>query len=1343
MTCVLQMDAVILEHHIFAAVTGEASDISSLDPRLKRPKKEDALALQQLCVYIQAPSDDAPNQMTQLSNLLAAARGLLRGQFCGSPRRVSAPPRPTTHHSIYGRLGNHSDAAFAIRFVRKAADRQGQWINWIWQGTRIISTQQPEKRGGWLLPPLQTAVRLPKNQNNHPSPLLPYANQPLNSPPQIQLKAPLSRSRFTKHAEKISQRNRDSGTCSRNCRSLSQPISSRGDIAHFDEPLTRVPEEAAISHICLDIQEPVPVNLHPSSSASSASSAAAPRLSLLMFANIFRVFLRPTRPQEDDLSSLHVHIDVDRQRDQLLWAREKERERRRQAKSNLTNPLSGATTEIELTAQYPITYGTGSGSSDISPPVTELAAPVLDRRASVFPAHGGSAVHLQPRNSLVQAPIVPQSQPKAGKGMATGISSSMVENKDFLGGTVELNLPSAEECMAVEAAAEAARQKEEEEAFPVAAPPLPSQSPVLSDKDYRTMNLSPGPALSFLEPEYPQEQTSILTEPVVGPSNARPLSQKLPTPVIPQVKIFEPLESKAVGPSTSTAEVTANISESGNAFGTVESETKIKRIKKTKSSRKTAKSESSPSGEEKKEQVKENSEKSKEKKKEKEKDKGKGKEKVKEKSKGKEKEKEKSKEKVKEKEKEKSKEKEKEREKGKGKEKEREKEKHKDKGKDKGKASTEKEDHRHSRHDEPQNGNDKSKSRESHKTRGEKHSAKDEKRDGEKPEKKRKKRHHTNTSKPPAGVVMADGSTRETHKHERPKNGKENIPPQPPVPPMITPAPVVHKGGILKPTEIGKHRKSSHHRNHSPHKRSDGERSEPAKEKRVEVRTPSEEEAHRKRRKEEKARIKQAEQPLPQQDIVAAEEDQKVHNRSGVHKPKKSDRNGEEKGNSSHSRKHKHRSKPRKDETEEERSQRRAARKARKLEKALQQEAAAEASAITAAPPPHPAAGAKRHSFQPEVPFRILSPVIEGSPEPPESVPLPLSPANYPVQSHAPLPDLPELPGDEVPLVPQDSSAHSSQRPVTRILTVPSDDAAVYTEEQLPPRPPTPPPAAYSAQSVSQAQPNPSQAPFHERRHPHEEKIVVPPELSQEHAEYSARRSKKSENPATTETREVRRKRRSEKNPAGEAPVAPPPAAIVQPDDARAARRSKRTPEEAEARKLRREARKIEKLAAVNAALKRDQKHQSGSASLTRHQSKGSHVELSAYQANAMKSSSTVGFHYPDPRTEPGYGHYGYGINTGEGPSIATGITSPPPGKMPKHKKSVTIDEGHRGQGSGYIRDGREKQRERDRERLRKQREKEAKAAAAAAAANANASGSGKRFGMFSLKRSFSKLFRP
>src|SRR5690606_22303329 len=107
-----------------------------------------------------------------------------------------------------------------------------------------------------------------------------------------------------------------------------------------------------------------------------------------MFANIFRSLLRPTRPEDDESSSLDVHVDVDRQKDQEYWQRERERERRRAARLNNKSQTTGAGPPIELAPQ--ITYGPDGSVVTDAGQSAELVAPVLKRTATVFPAHEGA-----------------------------------------------------------------------------------------------------------------------------------------------------------------------------------------------------------------------------------------------------------------------------------------------------------------------------------------------------------------------------------------------------------------------------------------------------------------------------------------------------------------------------------------------------------------------------------------------------------------------------------------------------------------------------------------------------------------------------------------------------------------------------------------------------------------------------------------------------------------------------------------------------------------------------------------------------------------------------------------
>jgi len=1007
-----------------------------------------------------------------------------------------------------------------------------------------------------------------------------------------------------------------------------------------------------------------------------------------MLAGIIRSWLRPAQaqPVDDENSSLHVHVDAEgRAKDQIYWEREKERERKRTARANTRAQPAAGGASIELAPRLPIFHGTGSPSTvGPVPSVNELVAPVLDRKAERFPAHGGGAVsaaHLHP-NPVVPAPpvIVPPSQPRSGRIGTTSATFNMAESHDHYVPPGGFSEPSAEECIAL-AAAEAARQREEEDALSAPAPPLPSQSPALSDIDYRTMNLSPGPAPSFLEPYYPRQNPPVATEALDQPTvHVAPLQQ--PVPVAPQSKVV-PL--KRISPLIPTTAPAPTITSGGGAVLGVEENAKLRQHKnqinapeaeavitageskhrdkgKDRQRQSHHLSEISPSSTRDKDKTRHGE---------------KSKDRHKHKDPGDEMEKKEKKEK---------------REKRDKRERKEKKERKEDKGHKGHKEYKEYKEHKgHKEHKE-------------HKERGH-------------------RRHRDKQKEPivqnPSGAVP----TPEIRRIPPPKlqKEKENDPP------LAKPV-VAHSPGILKPVDAS----TSNGKQPS--------RTETTERKTVKVRTPEEQAAHLKRKearriaKEQERAIRQAtEGNKGVEGATSTEHNHHDGHRKRHRRSKSSKREGGE-GNNRH--------RKRDGESVEERSQRKAAKRAHKLAEALK----AEPGNANSGPPL--SEGNKRHSLQLELSGRILSPVPEGSTEPADSIRLPLSPAGYPIQPTTPIPNLPELPAGNV----------------IRNPSRPSREPVAYTETQIPPRPSTPPPAAYSSQDIILSPAGAVHISQPRRRRSYDDKIVVLPEPAQSNqAEGSRNRPSKSKPPVVTplvphlvaatittpESKEERRRRRAERAQLASQPYPPPAAAIVPPEEAHVTRqhRKKRSPEEIEAKRVRKEARKA-KVAAANAALQAINEDEILPSTSAAHPTKGSRPELTLYQASALRNNSVVGLHQPDPRTQPGYGHYGYGT---DGKTV--GLTSPPPGKGPRHRKSVTIDMGARDGGPSYARDGREKERERERdrerdrerERQRKEKEKEAKAKQAQEAKEAKLKAqntSGKRFGMFSLKRSFSKLFR-
>ncbi|KAF8445364.1 hypothetical protein BGX38DRAFT_1271237 [Terfezia claveryi] len=999
-----------------------------------------------------------------------------------------------------------------------------------------------------------------------------------------------------------------------------------------------------------------------------------------MIAGIIRSWLRPAQaqPVDDENSSLHVHVDAEgRAKDQIYWEREKERERKRTARANTRTQPAANGASIELTPRLPIFHGTGSPSTEGPvPSVNELVAPVLDRKAERFPAHGGgavSAVHLQP-NQVVPAPpvIVPPSQPRSGRIGTTSATFNMAESHDHyvpLGGFSE---PSAEECMAL-AAAEAARQREEEDALSAPAPPSPSQSPALSDIDYRRMNLSPGPVPSFLEPYYPRQNPPVATE-VLDQSSVH-LQLQQPVTLASQSKDVPSKRISPLVPATAPAPPIA--SGGGVVFGVEEDA----RLRQHKSQNIVPETEAVITAGE---------------------------------------------------------------------------SKHRDKGKDRERQS------HHPREISPSSTRDKdktrSKDRHKHKDAGDKK----EKR-GKRERKERKERKENIEKKKEKGhsVHKEKGHNKHKDKQKEPivqnpsgavpipeigripppklQKEKENVPP----PAKLVAAP---SSGILKPADEGRHY-TQHSEGHASapdgkHRtKREATAADPGKRKSVKVRTPEEQAAHLKR-KEARRKAKEQERAIRQttegnKGVEGATSTEHNHREGHHEKHRKGHHKEHHKSKSAgHEDREKKRSKDRKRDGEsvEERSQRKAARRARKLAEALK----ADPGNASSGPPL--SEGNKRHSIQLELSGRILSPVPEGSTEPAESIRLPLSPAGYPIQPTTPIPNLPELPAGDV----------------VRNQSRPPREPVAYTAAQIPPRPSTPPPAAYSSQDITLPLAGAARIPQPRRKRSYDDKVVVPP--APNHAESSRHRPSKitpvvpylvAASATTSESKAERQKRRAERSQLASQPYPPPQAAIVPPEVAHAARqhRKKRSPEEIEAKRLRKEARKA-KVAAANAALQAINEDEILPSVSVSHPSKGSRPELSLYQASVLRNNSVVGLHQPDP---PGYGHYGYGT---DGKTVD--LTSPPPGKGPRHRKSVTIDIGARDGGSSYARDGREKARERERDRdrdrerarQRKEKEKEAKAKQAQDAKEAKEAKlkaqntSGKRFGMFSLKRSFSKLFR-
>lgn len=1021
-----------------------------------------------------------------------------------------------------------------------------------------------------------------------------------------------------------------------------------------------------------------------------------------MIAGIIRSWLRPAQaqPVDDENSSLHVHVDAEgRAKDQIYWEREKERERKRTARANTRTQPAASGASIELTPRLPIFHGTGSPSTEGPvPSVNELVAPVLDRKAERFPAHGGgtvSAVHLQP-NQVVPAPsvIVPPSQPRSGRVGTTSATFNMAESHDHyvpLGGFSE---PSAEECMAL-AAAEAARQREEEDALSAPAPPLPSQSPALSDIDYRRMNLSPGPVLSFLEPYYPRQNPPIATE-VLDQTSVHAVQLQQPVTLASQSKDVPPKRISPLVPATAPAPAIA--SGGGAVFGVEEDA----RLRQHKSQNNVPETEAIITAGE---------------------------------------------------------------------------SKHRDKGKDRQRQShhlpgispSSTRDIDKARHGERSKDRHKHKDAGDKKEKREKRERKERKERKENKEKKEERGHRRHKEKGhkekghqkhkdkqkepivqnPSGAVPIPEIGRipppKLHKE------KENVPPHAKL--VAVPSP-----GILKPADEGRHY-SQHSEGHArapdgKHRtKTEATDADPGKRRSVKVRTPEEQAAHLKR-KEARRKAKDQERAIRQttegnKGVEGATSTEHNH-REGHHEGHREGhheghRKGHHKGHhKSKSRGHedgerKRRNDRKRDgESVEERSQRKAARRARKLAEALK----ADPGNASSGPPL--SEGNKRHSLPLELSGRILSPVPEGSTEPADSIRLPLSPAGYPIQPTTPIPNLPELPAGDV----------------VRKQSRPPREPVAYTAAQIPPRPSTPPPAAYSSQDITLPPAGAVLIAQPRRRRSYDDKIVVPPEPNQ--AKSSRHRPSKitsvvpnlvAASATTSESREERQKRRAERSHLASQPYPPPEAAIVPPEVAHAARqhRKKRSPEEIEAKRLRKEARKA-KVAAANAALQAINEDEILPSASVAHPSKGSRPELSLYQASVLRNNSVVGLHQPDPRTQPGYGHYGYGT---DGKTVDFTSPPPPPGKGPRHRKSVTIDIGARDGGPSYARDGREKERERERDRdrdrekaRRKEKEKEAKAKQAQEAKEAKEAKlkaqntSGKRFGMFSLKRSFSRLFR-
>ncbi|KAI5810269.1 hypothetical protein DFH27DRAFT_649746 [Peziza echinospora] len=1078
-----------------------------------------------------------------------------------------------------------------------------------------------------------------------------------------------------------------------------------------------------------------------------------------MFATIIRSFLRPTRPDEDDHSSLHVHADVDRQRDKERWERERERserERRRASRPRVhapgaassaglhpsSTPAVSSGSAIELTPRYStLTHGSVTGSTEPAQSVSELAAPVLDRTAVAFPAHGGSVPQPQQPLPIPHLPLqhtsphigppVPTPQPKSAR-LATAATIGPVDGYSNYGGN---DMGSA----TVEAV------RIEHDGMAPLAPPQPSQSPAISEMDYRPMNISPGPAPSFIDPKSNPYQYTLTAEAVSAIDLA---------PAIPSVQLYtqgrnsQPvLEDSSIvhpGPSSSVAGVVGT--GSGIPDGTIGGEVPKKRSHRKKSESKS-KSKSSD---------KEN---------EQENDKGKAKQEDHHSSSKKDK------------------------------DRERRKESSKDKESDT-RTPEEKERERRERKERKEKRREKKEKREAEKKEAEKQEA--EKREAEKREAEKREAEKRETEKREA-AKKALGKGKEVAGVSVPvvkpgaqssKIRKDIIPVEKAISkPSVDTRPILgtkHGDGMVrasepkKPSEVAikagskpspadsrqhthhhsdsKHHSHSHHHHHHHNSAPDAPNAPALPKKSVVVRTP-EEEAARRQRKADRAKareLKAAMQAAMQTNNNTGESSAVVNGAAiattsnteptveGTHHSHKSKSKSEADG----SRKHKHRKSK---ETAEEKSERRAARRALELAESLLLETAND-------PPIRPTAATEKILSASATHLPIINP-------PP--IVTPLSPSGRPFQPPSPIPELPEL-GDTPP-------------PPPRNFTALTKEPKAYTESQIPPRPRTPPPAAYfSSSNLAGLIGGGSRIAQPEPRHYQEDKISVLQEINAEN-DTSRRKPHRTRTSSSTqapevvpvpvtvvprplETKEERRQRRSEREKAKAAlpSQANPPsysateaAAVIPPAELNAEEhqeKSKRTPEESAARRARRDARKAEKVAAANAALHGDDQpqpppksssHLQNSSAGPSHGGSRTRIDSAHNKGHSVKAGSTVGLHH-DPRNEPGYGHYGYKVNTGDGPSnVGTYPAQPLPattsGHRSKHtRKSVMIDEGARDEGPGYHRDGKEKERERERERIRKEKEKEAKAAAAAAAA---AAASGKRFGRFSLKRSFSRLF--
>ena len=935
-----------------------------------------------------------------------------------------------------------------------------------------------------------------------------------------------------------------------------------------------------------------------------------------MLAHIFRAILRPAhaRPADEDHS-----IDVDGRRERELWEREREwvreRENERERNRRRPNPRAQQTaseTPIELTSQIPITYGTGSPSTNPASSIGGAPVPVLDRTASAFPAHVAAVAHTAPlhTNRTTQSSLgaAPTSQPRTAHSRTANATLHMADTHSSFVRPGDFGHPSAEECAAL-AVAEATRQRED---VRVLSAPPPAPSPVISDVDYRNENVSPGPPPSLLEshhhrrsllvPAEPLDQTQhqILSQQqfhsIVMPPNRVPSAAAAALPVLPTAipsisAVLNPGSSDRVVFATTDTDDKPKKKEKRkhhhHSDSHASSSSKRKRDKTGRSKDKTERTrdETEPKGTSKEREHKGNSEEVKKKRK-------------------------------------------KTREGGDN-----------EGGKDRKKLDS----------DTPmkdREGGNKD-------TKGEK--VKNEDRKKKRKHSKDEGKKHGNKHKRSAEQVDVGTRVQETPSQHQPASDQENVPPAAKLPPMVL------GEGVLRPLDKPQHAEGDSRGKHprGRHSHSKKRKDSPEEVAMIGTHDPEEE---RRLRKERRARRKEAERALQQSNSG---------NEVKGHTHDDSDKKARSK---THKSKDKSRHKPKEGEIEE-RSQRRAARKALKLAEAVKADNLPSSTPSSTLPE-----SSRLQSRLPEFSGRVLSPVPEGSLEPPESVRSPFTPLR-PTNS-TPIPNLPELPGEGTL-----SGRHVG-----------------YTEAQVPGRYTSPSPAIYPFQHVSlQTPPIESGGPQHKRSY--QETLVVVPEqaLDNQVKEKLRHQSSKGRTTvvssldpnvvSTSENKEDRRRRKAIGLSAIPESLPSPPSTIGPPDDGRAARkRRQRTPEEEEARQRRKEARK-QKIAAANANLVRDNQ-----------------PELSAYQANALSAGNFVGLHYPDPRTQPGYGHYGYGLS-----EDANQLTSPPPGNDKQQKKSVKIDTRIRGEGSAYARDRWEKEKE-EKGKLRKAREREAKATAKAAA---------------------------